>query len=295
MQALARGLAMKAPEKPVLLAIANYSDAQGYCYPGIDTLAFDTGYSEPTVKRARKRLEDEGWLLKKRRYSTSNLYRLNLAKLEVAQVDRKEASDFVGELEFNESAGQDQSDHSDLSGQPAGSQSDHSDPSSQITVISPRDQSDPLTSSKPVTNQPPVIREADSPQRRDAGWLDEPPTQPSPGTRLLTHLPVTCRPDLRAITRLAPKLDVLLADGEWTEDRLRRQLTGGIDSAHNPAGVVVRRIEGLPLPKGTAAPSKPHWCGECDERTRQRENEQGLPFRCPQCHPKAVVLDAPAS
>lgn len=34
----------------------------------------------------------------------------------------------------------------------------------------------------------------------------------------------------------------------------------------------------------TAAP-KPPWCGKCDERTRQRERDDGRPARCPDCHP----------
>lgn len=34
-----------------------------------------------------------------------------------------------------------------------------------------------------------------------------------------------------------------------------------------------------------ARPKRPDWCGECDERTRQRENDQGQSYRCPRCHP----------
>lgn len=39
-------------------------------------------------------------------------------------------------------------------------------------------------------------------------------------------------------------------------------------------------------PPGPAIPRRP-WCGQCDERTRQREDGEGRPFRCPDCHPQA--------
>ena len=35
--------------------------------------------------------------------------------------------------------------------------------------------------------------------------------------------------------------------------------------------------------------SRAPWCGSCsDDRTRQRENEDGQPYRCPVCHPLAI-------
>lgn len=126
------------------------------------------------------------------------------------------------------------------------------------------------------------------------GWLDEQPqpeaqapAAPTPGVRFLASLPASCRPDQHAVARLAPKVERLLASDEWTPDSLRRRLTAGIESAHSPAGALVRRLEGLALPKG-AEPGRPAWCGECDSHTRQRENAQGLPYRCPKCHPLAV-------
>jgi hypothetical protein len=37
------------------------------------------------------------------------------------------------------------------------------------------------------------------------------------------------------------------------------------------------------------ASSRPAWCGSCsDDRRRQRENNQGQPYRCPVCHPLAI-------
>lgn len=135
------------------------------------------------------------------------------------------------------------------------------------------------------------------------GWLDEhphpepqAPAAPTPGVRFLASLPASCRPDRHAVDRLAPKVEALLAGGEFTADSLRRRLTAGIESAHSPAGALVRRIEGLALPKGTSAPGRPPWCGECDETTRMREKpDTGQPYRCPDCHPRCVAAPPAAS
>lgn len=144
-------------------------------------------------------------------------------------------------------------------------------------------------------NQPgPGTAGGGEPEAASPGWLDgappEPPapSAPSPGARFLASLPAACRPDPHAVRRLAPKADALLSSSEWTPEKLLDRLTGNIDGVHNPPGVVIRRLENLPLPKGAVAPGRPEWCGECDEHTRQRENAAGLPYRCPQCNPRAV-------
>lgn len=115
------------------------------------------------------------------------------------------------------------------------------------------------------------------------------PAAPPPagsGARLLTSLPAKYRLDPQTISRLAPRVELLLAGS--TPAELVRRLTAGIDSAHDPVAALVRRVEGLPLPKGVPAPPRPAWCGECDEHTRHRENAEGQPYRCPQCNPRAV-------
>jgi hypothetical protein len=35
--------------------------------------------------------------------------------------------------------------------------------------------------------------------------------------------------------------------------------------------------------------TRPAWCGQCDERTRQAEDDDGIPRRCPLCHPLAAA------
>ena len=111
--------------------------------------------------------------------------------------------------------------------------------------------------------------------------------RPGPGAAFLASLPTRFRPDHETIVRLARKVDVLLGAGIERAE-LARQLTAGADSEHSPGAAVIRRIERFPLPKGVQPPEKPPWCGKCEERTRQLENAEGLPYRCPRCHPLAV-------
>jgi hypothetical protein len=109
------------------------------------------------------------------------------------------------------------------------------------------------------------------------------------GARFLAALPARYRPDQATVTRLAPKVEQLLA-GDWSWDSLRRRLLAGVESEHSPTAAVIRRVEGLAgeRPKGAPPPARPLWCGGCDEHTRLRENDAGQPYRCPQCHPRAV-------
>jgi hypothetical protein len=93
---------MAAPLKPVLMAYANYADESGYTWAGIELIAFDTGYGKTAVVDARAELIAAGWLATKRRFGTSAITRLNLAKLADAAVDRGDRTRIKTELEFEE-------------------------------------------------------------------------------------------------------------------------------------------------------------------------------------------------
>ena len=54
--------------KFVLVALANFADADGYCYPGQHTLARMTSLDERTVRKHLKRLEAEGFIRRGRAY-----------------------------------------------------------------------------------------------------------------------------------------------------------------------------------------------------------------------------------
>jgi DNA-binding MarR family transcriptional regulator len=74
-------------ERHVLLELANFADGKkgattDTCYPGIETLAERTGYSEVTVSRAIKKLVEKGLVTKHRRFNTSNFYKVNIPEKE---------------------------------------------------------------------------------------------------------------------------------------------------------------------------------------------------------------------
>jgi hypothetical protein len=50
-------LPLRGPAKPVLVALADFADEAGSCYPGQDRLCQMTGLSIRTVRRALERLE----------------------------------------------------------------------------------------------------------------------------------------------------------------------------------------------------------------------------------------------
>jgi hypothetical protein len=52
--------------------------------------------------------------------------------------------------------------------------------------------------------------------------------------------------------------------------------------------VLAARLSSAELPAPSARSARPPWCGECNERTRRREADDGADAgRCPACHPLA--------
>jgi DNA-binding transcriptional regulator YhcF (GntR family) len=102
-------------ETLLLLAYANYTDAHGYCWPGMTRLAAMTGLSESTLKRTRKSLESKNLLRSQRRTSaagdaTSNAYRINLDKLRKMRRSRDDFDDNCLALEFADEPAEQASD-----------------------------------------------------------------------------------------------------------------------------------------------------------------------------------------
>lgn len=102
-------------EKLLLLAYTNYTDAHGYCWPGEDRLADETGTSPSTVRRTKKRLIGKNLVKSVRRAETSNLTRVNLPLLASMGRQRKAYDDNEMErLSFDETASDQQTGQSDL-------------------------------------------------------------------------------------------------------------------------------------------------------------------------------------
>jgi hypothetical protein len=116
----------------------------------------------------------------------------------------------------------------------------------------------------------PVVYDLPLPARGDAH--DTPhgvtPTTPRNGHGVT---PVTARGDTHDVNGVTPVTP---------EEILNRSRKGARDAA------------------GAATPPrgrpKPPWCGECDERTRQIELDNGAPAKCPVCHPFGAAF-APAN
>lgn len=94
--------------KFVLVALADFADESGTCFPGQDRLAAMTGQSNTSVRRHLKWLESAGYIRRARRfndrgYRTSDRYVLDLAKTPTSQSDHK-ADRPVGESTTGQTA-----------------------------------------------------------------------------------------------------------------------------------------------------------------------------------------------
>lgn len=84
---LVRNVPIKAPAKPVLLALADRADDQGVAFPSHDTLALQTGFSSRTVQRGLDKLVALKLITRQHRYSavgvqTSSVYRIVRSEVE---------------------------------------------------------------------------------------------------------------------------------------------------------------------------------------------------------------------
>jgi hypothetical protein len=89
--------------------------------------------------------------------------------------------------------------------------------------------------------------------------------------------------------RLAPAVAAAL-DAGWAPRALAAVAGANTSGVRNPYAVLAARLSPAELPPPhTRRPSRPPWCGECDERTRRGERDDGADAgRCPACHPLAA-------
>lgn len=288
-------------EKLLLLAYANYTDPHGYCWPGEDRLAEDTGTSVSTVRRTKKKLIGKNLVRSVRRAETSNLARVNLPLLASMGRVRKAYDDNEMErLSFGPGPSKSPSDQrtvqsdlcpgqvpdlgtvqSDLTevsdcsvGQVnltcAGGQSDLqsiSDPSGETTTSPSRPQLELVPDG--VANQ------------GGGGGGDAPKEQEKPdqvAAAFVDRLPYGARlPGTRERSHLVQLVAQSLAAG-WTEWALRVQLTEETDSAKSLAAVYRHRLQPENLP---AAPPVPKPRAGTDQALA---SPLGQRAKCPECH-----------
>ena len=100
------------------------------------------------------------------------------------------------------------------------------------------------------------------------------------------------RPTASERLKLAERAAEALSQGARQTD-LVHALSRDLSDARSAVAVVMARTAAADWWRGEVAPAavaasatlRPEWCGVCDERTRQREDAQGRPYRCPECHP----------
>ena len=99
---------LTAPQKAVLLAYCNFTDAHGYCWPGVERIADMTGLSVSGVKKVRKQLIEAKLLTtvsrgKKGGGRKTNGSRINVKRLQKMKLPPREYDDNIAaELGFEE-------------------------------------------------------------------------------------------------------------------------------------------------------------------------------------------------
>jgi general stress protein YciG len=110
-------------------------------------------------------------------------------------------------------------------------------------------------------------------------------------TDAIDLLPETVRHHFSVIPSAIANRIQVLDDLGWPRAGIRRRLTG-VETADRPGAAALTRLDALatrnPPPP---TPARPRWCGQCDQRTRLREDpfREGRPYRCPECHPQATA------
>jgi biotin operon repressor len=91
--AWARGIKTgSATIKSVLLAVANYADEEGICWPSQEQLADDTELSRHSIMRALDQLEDMGLLSRERRHRGDGSRSSDLIMLDLSQSSTEQRS-----------------------------------------------------------------------------------------------------------------------------------------------------------------------------------------------------------
>lgn len=144
-------------EKLLLLAYTNYTDPHGYCWPGEDRLAEDTGTSVSTVRRTKKSLTEAKLIKSVRRPETTNLTRVNLSLLaSMARPKRVYDDNLLERISFDRSDATPSSPPSDL--RTVQSDLDQVSDCSEggVNLTCATGQSEPLSISDPSVDSPEI-------------------------------------------------------------------------------------------------------------------------------------------
>lgn len=146
---------MKLSSVAIMARLADFSSDEGVCWPSIATIARQLGAGESTVRTAIAALEKDGWLTRRARRqgnrNASNVYQLNVKKLQAAAFAHLSDSDASKSDPSNPDASKSDASDSDPSKFDASKSSKQGgfDPSESGGDPSVKSTTDPSVNSKP--------------------------------------------------------------------------------------------------------------------------------------------------
>lgn len=147
---------MKLSSVAIMARLADFSSDEGVCWPSIATIARQLGAGESTVRTAIAALEKDGWLTRRARRqgnrNASNVYQLNVKKLQAAAFAHLSDSDASKSDPSNPDASKSDASDSDPSKFEASKSSKQGgfDPSESGGDPSVNSKQDPQVKSKPL-------------------------------------------------------------------------------------------------------------------------------------------------
>ena len=137
-------------------------------------------------------------------------------------------------------------------------------------------------SREPSSSSPAPASAAAAPAAQRGGGVND---QPPAGA--LNLLPEIIRNHPTVIASAIAKRIQALDDLGWSRAEIQRRLTG-VETADRPGAAALTRLDALAEQNPPSPPpSRPRWCGRCNQHTRLREDQlrDDRPYRCPECHP----------
>ena len=263
--------------KFVLVGLANHASPDGTgAFPSVATLGRYTGLSERTVRTCLDRLEAAG---------TIAPCDPDIVAARIKRADRRPQG-----WDLNLSQVRDDLDETEPASRAPARQvllterlrRMHYDRGHEVQPVHPADSAG--CNQRPDGVQPTMERGAVAAPEP----YEEPPTEPSaaPGAG---DVPPRDH-ELRGGGRVGEFFEALGDAWRLTaaqRDRLAPAICIALRSRYAVLAARLSPSE-LPEPPRTASPPRPPWCGECDQRTRRREDADGADAgRCPVCHPLA--------
>lgn len=301
--------------KFVLVGLANHAGPDGTCaFPAVRTLMRYTGLSERTVRACLGRLEAEGLIRPcdpavvaariKRADRRPNGWDLDLGRIrddltedEIAILERQ----FPGltarltavQPDDDGLASEVQSPHpvpDPVDNWADGVQLPH--PAAGTGCNGPADGVQPVPSRGAVVAPEPYKELSREPPAAPAHAREAPHLGAAggggPSGEFFAALGEGWRLTAAQRIRLTPAVTAALGAG-WTPRALAAFTGANTDGVRSLYAVLASRLSAAELPSPPTRPSRPPWCGECDQATRMLDFDGDGPRPCPRCKPPPTL------